>query len=801
MSATREARVVVADYQRGTPQQLNATNDLLVATMDNIVGNFMTKATRYAGMGVAVDVSNKRVVVGAGTLYKGGPGYALEEAFTVDLALATSVIPDGKQALVAILADGYEDPNAEKAPATFLDPSKKPANQRDVWPTIEAITPTRKVRYVSISAPVGAADVQPALPTFSPALCHVATVTINKDGIVLIAQNLATRIETLDDVAEQADALQAWRAVIEPQVQALLASVSGLALSIAGLQNIYAEIAKLQAQLNALQQQANNQGSQQNTGSAPNLSGFDLFLDLTRTDVAMTGNGALVKDGLRFPSAAFDDQILVPQSAFSADLTYTGGRYLSPKRTSVPYLSSKTNNQGYGSAQCGVISFTATYRGMGVSRTRWDPTLQASSVGQLLLAGDPNQLFASAPNDLGYQTAWGDWRSPTTELIRQAGYAKDLTGREAWSRITGTEQFNARYVLAQPFTTASSEMIDGVTLAENRTLPYFAPTVDCVVMADLSGSPDPTRCLGRATWTGGDQSKPNPDPQRPVFTFDTPIAKKAGDTLWFVFLVPGSSTNMFSFYGLAGEAAPLQFNPNFGSAKTFANGYWNVIGYITCIQMTVNRASFSGSGVLRVPMGPLQLAGGMDAIDLVTPALVPPGCSIDYEVQIGGVPVPVAALASGQHPLLARPGNLPLTMLLSYTESTAPILDLNGGIAPNFKAGARYHVTRAALTLHHVSDTRVPPANVTKITETVQLDAFDTASHTFTAKLLTGASYTVQTPPTDTKDVVQGDGSIKRTFTWSLGAAVLGHKVALDGVTADAAKPFSGRRADWTAAP
>lgn len=780
MPATSEARVVVANYQRGTPEQITATNDLLQATMDNVVENFLGLATRYQDMTVAADVSNKRVVVAPGTLYAGGPGYALQSAFTVDLASACAAVPADKFALVAILAAGYEDAEGEKFSATFLDPSKKPANPRDPWPTIEAVTPTRKIRYVQISAPVGAADVQPGMPPYGPTLCLVATVRINRDGVVAITQNEAARIERLEDVAQDAADAIADLARINPLLASLLSTTSALALQLAAMKAAYdAALADLQKQLNQQQTQTNNQGSQQQTGSAPILSGFDVFVDLSQTDVNAAGYSALISDGLRFPVAASDNQAITVTNPFAAAVKVIAGRYLLPAYTEVVSVRNLGNATKYDRTDSlGIITGSASVRGLGVSRTRWDRGLTESSVAQLLASGDPTRLFAARPEDLAYDPAWGDWRVSGPELIRRAGYAKDLTGRGPWSRIDTTINFAGKLVIDQPYQAASAEMITAID-TEFEGASNGQPVV-VLVTADLNGNPD----FGR-TYAAVEVEAPNTPGK---ISFPYPILRKAGEKVHFVHLFPGGGIG-FNIFGH--EIGQIPFGILKAPALTYTGGQWVPHGSLREMGFSVYRASFSGAGPLRVPLSPVILAGGIDGVDLVTPAIVPEGTSIDFETQIAGAPVALAPV-TGIHPLNGGVQSLPLTALLSYTEAVAPIFDFQT---------AKSRVVRSGTALRHVSSARIPVTGVTKVQESVTLYGFDSAAHTVTARLLTGAGYATETAPSTVVDLVQADGSLKRTFTWSLGSTVTAHEVALIGTRSDLTKQLVGRRADWTAAP
>lgn len=780
---TSEAIVQIADLQQITPGDLNAGERLARGSLDNVVGAFLATSLVYSGLAVALDPNGNgtRAIVGTGLLYDGasnGAGYALRDPFTVDLGQAIAAVPADKTALVAVLAQGFQGEDGTET-RTVLDASKEPTNPEDFWPTTTLPVKTRVVRSAIISRAVGTADVQPQMPAYGGSLCLVATIRINNLGIVSITQNEAARIERLADVAQDTAGAVADLARISPLLASLLSTTSALALQLAAQKAAYdAALAELQNQLNQLKTQTNNQGSQQQTGSAPILSGFDVFVDASQTDVNAAGYSALISDGLRFPVAASDNQAITVTNPFAGSVKVLGSRYLLPAYTEVvstKHLANSGNVQR--STSLGIITGSASVRGLGVSRTRWDRSLTETSVAQLIASGDPTRLFATRPEDLAYDPAWGDWRVSGPELIRKNGYAKDLTGRGPWSRIDATVPFANKLVLDQPYQSASAEMITAIDVRFAGSA--NGEPVQVLVTADLNGNPDLSRTYASVS------IDPANAPDK--ITFPYPILRKAGEKVHFVHLFPGGGAGFFLYFA----DVSAQFGILKAAPLTYTGGQWTPFGSGLELNFSVYRASFSGAGPLRVPLSPVILAGGIDGVDLVTPAIVPEGASIDYETQIAGAPVALAPV-TGIHPLNGGVQSLPLTALLSYTEAVAPIFD--------FQA-SKSRVVRSGTALRHVSAARIPTTGVTKIQESVTLYGFDSAAHTVTARLLTGAGYATETAPTTVVDLVQADGSLKRTFTWSLGSTVTAHEVALIGTRSDLTKQLVGRRADWTAAP
>ena len=243
-------------------------------------------------MSVALGVTPTTVIVAPGVLFSGGAGFALRDAFTVDLGAAIAAVPADKSALVAILAAAQEIED-ETETRTFLDATKKPTNPRDPWPTVTVATETRIVRSAIISSPVGTPDVQPALPTYGASLCLIATVAISSLGIVSVTQNTAAAIYRLDQVGADTRGLTTWRGGLDPKVQALLSTVSALALQLANL-NYADQIAKLNDKIAALE-------SRTAAGAAAVFRGADYFVNDSQSATTAAGYSARISEGPALP--------------------------------------------------------------------------------------------------------------------------------------------------------------------------------------------------------------------------------------------------------------------------------------------------------------------------------------------------------------------------------------------------------------------------------------------------------------------------------------------------------------------
>lgn len=791
---TSEAMVLTGDLQQITPADQNATNALARGSLDGVVDSFLAGSLCYSGMPVQTDAnSTARVIVGTGKLYDGagiGAGFALRDPYTVDLGQAIAAIPADKFAYVAILAQGQDVADVEET-RTFLDVAREPTNPEEYWPSTTLPTKTRQVRSAIISKFVGDPDVVPDRPSgYGASLCLIATVLINNVGIVAggIEQNSDARITRLDEVVGSAAGLSAWRALLDPQFAGLKATVSALALQIAS-QTFGAEIARLKELINDVY-------SRLQAGTTAVLRGADYFTDTSQSATDAAGYNARVSEGLRFPAGQFADLAIVPTTPNADNIRVMGTKLMPAWTDAVSAASPAAATTGRWITKLKWSQFNAPnlsiyVRGFGVQRIRWNRRLAASSIAQLLSSGDPALIFtAGIAGDLVYDNTWGDWRLVGPELLRRPGFWRDIAVRGFWTRVLSTFALSGLPALAQAYRRSGAEMITSIDVPLEKS--GTTGNLRLIVMGDINGNPDASQVYADVTVNAADLGLKSTNVPMPY-----PILKKAGQTIWMLPLTSGQHAVRALQPGYGNNRPTPVLG---GPVKCWINGQWADVANILELGLTIHRASFGG-GVTRVPCNGLNLAGGIDSVDIVAPAIQPDGCAIGYETSIGGVTVPIDE-PSGTHPLTGAVASLPLTVTFTFTDAVAPIIQLvpDVGVPSTYGQGAYARLTKAGTSFVHVSATRNPPVGVSTVVESVVLDNWDGSANTLVPKLLTGGSFATETAYSTQVDESQTDGSLKRTWTWSGLSSVGAHRVKQTGGTSDQTKIFSERQANWSAA-
>ncbi|MBC7140687.1 MAG: hypothetical protein H5U18_00745, partial [Rhodobacteraceae bacterium] len=189
------------------------------------------------------------------------------------------------------------------------------------------------------------------------------------------------------------------------------------------------------------------------------------------------------------------------------------------------------------------------------------------------------------------------------------------------------------------------------------------------------------------------------------------------------------------------------------------------------------RAAFPKARV-DVDLQPLQLAGGIQGIDILADGIVPGSTELAWSVQIGGKFLPL----SGADPDLLSDLNalLPLRVTFLGTPDVMPAFRLTGSVA---------RVSRMAAAMKAITPSKALTANANTVVQIWRLRGFDPAHHGFTPTVRR-ADGTIETADT-VETVTQPDGVIQKRATFNLAAATNAFRSILDGTTDDPLRTWS----------
>ena len=786
--------------QQSTSADVKAVGTLAQASTDNVVENCLIDGMGYTGMAVSIS-GVAALTVATGYLIDGGPGYALRDPFVLDLSSVVASVTDAtKTAVVFVVIDGDEATIQETR--TFLDPSKKPTNPADPWPTITYATGTRVIRTVDVDKVAGAAAVQPQDPVYPAQLCAIARVVVGNTGIQSVSQITANQITRLDQLVAIVTGLVASTAGYGGAIQGLLSTVAALQKTDTDrFAALTSEIGALQSALTVLGNKVAGIGA---GGTATNN-----YYTYTETYADASGLTAQpsptysVGGGLGFPSATSTPGAFSPVNLYAGNIAYLGNRYILPAYTEVVSSERVPVNSGAGVNvggdpltgiafnQMGAFAVPVQMRGFGVERTRYGAPFVAQPAANLLANADPSVLFALHPGDIAYDASWDPWTKNSPELSHQNGYVHDLTSRGYWttrspgnaiSGLAGIQQFVAPSA-DQMMTEFDLSVVKG-TFGDIRML---------VCDLQAAAGADFTRVVADVTCPFA-----SIDPSADIaglygvaaFKMPYPILEKLGKRYAYVFVTNGD--HKFRTIG------NVNYNPALGGGILIGNSLQSLSTYGIEVGHRKKIASFSSAST-DVPLNPLYNGGGTDTVDIITPGIVPTGCDIAYKLRnTDGTLSALGSITTAAPNLLAgRPSTVTLTATLTGTGNTAPIIDL--GTSVSGTAGGSTAKQAAAIgpvesRVYGIKDASGNAINFAHATRVVTLIGFDPTIHTYSPEQLEvapGYAAGQALAPTTTSALSkQSDGTYTITFAWTLGTAVAGVKFLMSGSTQDSTRGF-----------
>ena len=274
------------------------------------------------------------------------------------------------------------------------------------------------------------------------------------------------------------------------------------------------------------------------------------------------------------------------------------------------------------------------------------------------------------------------------------------------------------------------------------------------------GKPDLLKTLTRVTVARGDLKKYPEETAIPV----PPVLLEAGKRYALVLITQGDH-----------RLATVSGNDYTQGTLFFGTDGDYFTGDLTKdLMFTLYAAQFAQPRV-EVVLQSVSLAGGISDINIAAPQIVPDGCELRYEIQVGGKWYPLGDAAMR---LSTLPDIVPLRLVLLGTSDLAPAFRL----VPNAITGSR-----AATSLAHWSKLRTLAAPSSSITVQVVVAQWDAAHHTLACEIKSGA--TTYTPATTVvRD--EPDGQAKRiTFTFTP-PAISTYAIKLTGARSAASAPF-----------
>jgi hypothetical protein len=746
-----EKQVIFRDYQEQTASDHNNLQSFARVSFEHIVDDAVTKSHRYAGFNVTKS-AQAEIAVAPGRFYQAGGA-----VFARSSSLTQSMVPylaAASKRIVAVSVFGQEN-DTDVTERDFL--VNVETNQTE--PDSVALTRARDA-VLAFTAGSESPDPQaPAIPVAHVTIAHVLLDPTQVLSVTMLTDNAVASTEVLD---QRTDVLEEFRRQIEPRVASLASDLAALANQIrqkgemTEIASLYVDIARMKERLE-LPDDASAYGA-------------DRFLDDEESDAQNAqslGYDARIDEGLRFAPANESAAEMDVFSANDPNARLSNGLLL-PAYSDVLKLQVGPMHSDLGIAQYGFQTHDVVQRTISRQRIRYGAQFKVSSSKQWWLSGeyDPaTRIFSKDGESFLVLDPDKVRKHKKTRLVEMFIDAWD---ESYWDHLVLEHQIVGAQV-AQSFLVSNDMWLTKVGFY--LTAKGADEAVHLTLCETANGVPDLSKAILQVSvpHTALLQNAWNRVQVTPTFL-------RAGGRYALVL-----TSNAAHRVGMA-----------YGQSYTDGTFFYSTDGAYYYGDLTKDLmielwgARFNSPQVA-IELKPINLDGGMRAIDILAGTIAPESTELIYEIKApGGDWVP---LAPGGPPALT--GAPPLVQFRARFIGTR---DMQPGL---MLAGSRLSVSRPKTSFRHVSTPITLAAASNNIFVRLLLEYFDDTPHDCTCRLRIGG--TDETPDVVTDRVVSAaDGRIERTFNFQLGAAVSGFTVVIDGATNSPASMFhAAERIHW----
>lgn len=711
-----EKQVIFRDRQELQSADLNAIGQHAGDAIAHLVLDAVSGALKFTGGAVSAK-SATEVDVAALRFYNGGKVYASEQTETLNLF---QYLPLVAKKCVAVVVWG-EVIDTDVQPRDFLVDLTTGATE----PQAVAMA---KLWKANVNLQPGNESVDPQPPVLQTGTLAIALVYLTPGGVERIELQDASRLPTLQGHEQRLFEHEAWRTQAEPRISSIATDLAGLAkktMSLVGRDTVVElanDVARLKAKVNLPTAYASYES--------------DYYGNTDKSDAAGVGYSAAVRNGLLFPTAGQASVGLALFNPYDAGIKRSAEDLVLPAYTDRARIQTSGYSGDISASQYQVQSQTIRE----YTATVWDYTY---GWNYNYYNGWWNSWYW---NYYGYNWGWYGY------------YGYRVARQETRYELqTVTTSYNGA-IIGQTFLVSNAMWLTKVGLQFTQI--GASGDVMVAVCETEGGKPDLLKTLTRVTVARSDLKKYPEETAIPV----PPVLLEAGKRYALVLITQGDH-----------RLATVSGNDYTQGTLFFGTDGDYFTGDLTKDLMFCLYAAQFAQPRVEVVLQSVSLAGGISDINIAAPQIVPDGCELRYEIQVGGKWYPLGDAAMR---LSTLPDIVPLRLVLLGTSDLAPAFRL----APNAITGSR-----AATSLAHWSKLRTLAAPSSSITVQVVVAQWDAAHHTLSCEIKSGA--TTYTPAaTVVRD--EPDGQAKRiTFTFTP-PAISTYAIKLTGARSAASAPF-----------
>lgn len=724
-----EKQVIFRDRQEVQAKDMNDIETFANDSMKHIVADGITTGRRFTGFS-AVASTDTEITVAPGRVYQGGDVYTLTDTTSFNMFQYLTVATKRVVALVAYGAAMETDTQ----PRDFLIDITSGATEPQA-------VPMQLWKKANLNLVAGVESADPVAPSIGENTVLIALITMSTtkvDSIEFMYGNILPNAEENEqDIAE----LNSWKAQISPQVDNIQTQIAGLqeqagvATSRTQFLNLATEFARLREIIS------------QPEGTVSYDA--DRFIDATKTDTGLTGNGAIVDAGLNFAkeaSAMFPLQLFNP---LETRVKKYASDFVLPAFTE----EDKIQTTGY-SGDLALSAYQVTTK----------VTKLVTETVQRYISGywyNPyaSWLYSFAP---GGNFPGSYYYSYYQTYYYSPGYYTTDT-KTYYKETDETVSYNGAMV-AQTFLAPNAFWLTSIDL--NFTDVAASGPVTVGICYTDAGQPDMTRTLVTATVNPGDLKKYPAKTNIPM----PPAWIEAGKR-YAVFIITQGAHRVATVSGNNYTQGTLFFS---------TDQAWFEGDITKDLMFSIKGAAFTSPRV-EVALQNLSLAGGITDIDIETKMIVPAGTELSFEVQIAGV---WQKLSQGDVLFTPRPNLIPLRMVLVGTRDAMPGIQFGADLI---------EVSRVGTGLAHFSALRSIGASTTDVTVTVSMVRFDNVNHTVACQLVDAAGANPVNPATVQTATEAGSNGLtitRKTYSFTPSART-SYKIKISGTRTSGSVPFN----------
>lgn len=727
---TANQNVTVSDYQN--------LSDFPRAALDTLIQSAISGKLDacYSGAAVAKTGTTQVTVETPVILFKDGRLYTGADSATV-LNLLAHMPTSGNRRIVAILLQAATA-NDDTQPRDFIV-------NGSVWPPQVDPQPTATVewRKASVAIQLGDQGPSPSKPVVDSANTVIAYVTLSSTEIVLVEQNIENRLNTMRSIAERVEVLEGWMDDTKPVVEGLKTDVSKLLASNEGKLSKGLHIYLLEEIARIYEQVGMPEGK--------SFSKTDHFLDDSDSELTHLQSVTKVEEGIRFSddnSADFNLQLLTPSD--TGVQASTGGMVL-PRYKENHLISVREKSTEHALANGGSQTIQHTLKTISKTRIRYgEPTIVCTNAAWWQTGRYDSVKGVFYKDGIEYDVEFESQHrsgNPNHSFMRLRRIFIDTYEEPYWAATKVQSSYTGQ-VAGNTFMMPRSGWVTGFNVYFSRVDAGGGDVRFALCELFENGAPNYASCLALTTVEGANLKI---HPAATKFAID-PVFLEGGKRYgWFII------TSGNHWLAMAENNKYAQ-----GSFFVSTDGLWSQgsISLDACFDVLV--AEFAAPRVV-VNLNAWNLSGGICSIDLLTKQVVPEGCNIAWEIQVGSVWHTIEDVLTGPTPLYNLPANINSRIVFIGTTELMPGINLGQ---------SKVTVSRPRTNGVHITQKRQAPAPVKEVFEIMTLEHYDNAAHTLTCSLLTGAGFTTETAPTTVTNETLPDGSIRRVFTWVLATPV-----------------------------